>query len=156
MTVYYNTDTIFELRTLIEKPDPQPAPQPQRRCSCPVIVEDEMIGIIQPAIAAEIGELPQALIGIIRIVEHVAVDDQVVAGPVGYQNVAVAVENLTPGSRNGGTIGVGADGAVGIGGIDHLHRIGTEAVKPDQQRHKGQKYPEAKFDYAFHVLPPTR
>lgn len=46
MTVYYNTDTIFELRTLIEKPDPQPALQPQRRCSCPVIVEDEMIGII--------------------------------------------------------------------------------------------------------------
>ena len=46
MTVYYNTDTIFELRTLIEKPNPQPAPQPQRRCSCPVIVEDEMIGII--------------------------------------------------------------------------------------------------------------
>lgn len=46
MTVYYNTDTIFELRTLIEKPEPQPAPAPQKRCSCPVIVEDEMIGII--------------------------------------------------------------------------------------------------------------
>ena len=46
MTAYYNTDTIFELRTLIEKPEPQPATAPQKRCSCPVIVEDEMIGII--------------------------------------------------------------------------------------------------------------
>lgn len=46
MTVFYNTDTVVELRTLIKKPEPQPEPPTKQKCCCPVIVEDEMIGII--------------------------------------------------------------------------------------------------------------
>lgn len=46
MTIYYNTDTVVELRTLIKKPEAQPEPTKQKKCCCPVIVEDEMIGII--------------------------------------------------------------------------------------------------------------
>lgn len=47
MTVYYNTDRIVEVRTFIEKPQPQPEPQvAQRRCSCDGFVDDVTIGII--------------------------------------------------------------------------------------------------------------
>ena len=46
MTIYYNTDTVVELRTLIKKPEAEPEQVKQKKCCCPVIVEDEMIGII--------------------------------------------------------------------------------------------------------------
>lgn len=46
MTIYYNTDTVVELRTLIKKPEVEPEQVKQKKCCCPVIVEDEMIGII--------------------------------------------------------------------------------------------------------------
>ena len=46
MTIFYNIDTVVELRTLIKKPEPQVEPVAQKKCCCPVVVEDEMIGII--------------------------------------------------------------------------------------------------------------
>lgn len=47
MAVYYTTDRIVEVRTLIEKPKPQPAPQVvQRVCPCEGFVDDETIGIV--------------------------------------------------------------------------------------------------------------
>ncbi len=48
VNVYYNTDTVVEVRTLIERPKPQPKPQsqPQRSCCCGQVIEDESIGII--------------------------------------------------------------------------------------------------------------
>ncbi len=47
MAVYYTTDRIVEVRTLIEKPKPQPAPQvAQRVCPCQGFVDDETIGIV--------------------------------------------------------------------------------------------------------------
>lgn len=47
MAVYYTTDRIVEVRTLIEKPKPQPAPTVvQRTCPCQGFVDDETIGIV--------------------------------------------------------------------------------------------------------------
>ena len=48
MTVYYNTDTYVEVRTLIEKPamDPEPVVATQKYCCDGAVMEDEIIGII--------------------------------------------------------------------------------------------------------------
>ena len=45
MNIYYNIDSIVEVRTLIEKPKPAPAPAKQQ-CRCVGFVDDETIGII--------------------------------------------------------------------------------------------------------------
>ena len=45
MTIYYDVDTVVEVRTLINKPKPAPAPTKQK-CRCVGFVDDETIGII--------------------------------------------------------------------------------------------------------------
>ncbi len=45
MKIYYNIDTVVEVRTLIEKPKPAPAPAKQQ-CRCVGFVDDETIGIV--------------------------------------------------------------------------------------------------------------
>lgn len=45
MTIYYNVDTIVEVRTLIEKPKPA-ATATKRACRCAGFVDDETIGIV--------------------------------------------------------------------------------------------------------------
>ena len=45
MTIYYDVDTVVEVRTLINKPKPAPAPAKQK-CRCVGFVDDETIGII--------------------------------------------------------------------------------------------------------------
>ncbi len=48
VNIFYNKDTMVEVRTFIErpKPAPQPKPQPRRTCCCSQVVESDMIGII--------------------------------------------------------------------------------------------------------------
>lgn len=47
MVIYYNTDRVVEVRTLVEKPKPAPKAQPQRMvCPCQGVQIDEAIGII--------------------------------------------------------------------------------------------------------------
>ena len=45
MTIYYNVDTIVEVRTLIEKPKPA-ARATKQQCCCAGFVDDETIGIV--------------------------------------------------------------------------------------------------------------
>ena len=82
------------------------------------------------------------------------VEHQIVGGPVAYQHIAVAVQEIAPGSTNGGQGGVSL-GVVGIAvGLDDLQDkelAGEQEQDESEQDHK-QNGPETA--YSFHVFPP--
>ena len=75
----------------------------------------------------EVDQLPQGFVGMIRIVNHVIVKHQVVAGPIGHQHIAVPVQNFPTGGRDPAPGGIGGlQTAVGIG-VPNLQAIHPES-----------------------------
>ena len=66
-----------------------------------------MLQIGNAPLLQKIYQLTQRLVGIVRIVDHIVVEYQVVAGPVGHQHIAVPVQDLTPSGSHAAPCGIG-------------------------------------------------
>ena len=105
-------------------------------------------------LAAEVYKLPQRFVGVVAVKQGVVVDDQIIAGAVAHQHIAVAVENLSPRRRDPGRIGVAPGGLLRLGGVHHLHPEQPPDIQPQQHRKQGQKHADAEFCLILHDLLP--
>ena len=115
--------------------------------------DGKMIHIGDVQLPAEANQLPQALVGFVGVEQAIAGDDDVIAGPVAHQHIAVSIQNFAPGGGNAGIVGVGSGGDGPLAGIDHLQLnqpIGEEA---DQQKEEAQKQPQPQLEVIVHSAP---
>ena len=113
-----------------------------------------MIDVLNIQLVAQAHQLAQGLVGIVGVVQHVAVEHQIVAGPVAHQHHAVAVQNLAPGGADPGDSGI-RRARIGLR-VRLQNLLGVQPEPKDPQHHgEGQQNghrPE--FCHSFHSWPP--
>ena len=103
--------------------------------------------------------LNQTVQGVVPVgvgVDDVVVEHQVVAGPVAHQDVAVAVQNVSPGGADGGDGGVGL---LVVGVAFCFNDLQGKELAGEEHQDKGEEHKQqnsTKTAYSFHVLPPIR
>jgi hypothetical protein len=124
----------------------------------PLLGDGEMALVADAQLVAELQHAQKALVGGLRVEEHVVDDDEVVARAVRDEHVAVAVEDIA--ARGGDRRPIGHGVGLG-GGLGRLRRDGLQLVEPQrkQAHHEGhdhEKYTDAKTGTAFHQVPTFR
>ena len=111
-----------------------------------------MLSILDPLLLAAFDQLVQIIVGAFGCDQHIVVDYQVIAGPVGGQRVAVNVQYMTTGCFDTGSGGKGAH-IVGAAVYD-LQVIQLEAEEQNYRCEQQHKQSRAKSGYSFHASPP--
>ena len=113
-----------------------------------------MVGVFELQLLASLHQGVEGLIPVGVALDDIVVEDQVIAGPVAHQHVAVAVQKIAPGSLDGGVGGVGT-GIVRIAAcLDDLQREELDAVKRQDQAEQTQQHSGTESAYSFHGSPP--
>ena len=115
----------------------------------------EMAFQLNAHLVAQLDQINEGFCGRGAVEPNIADDDDVVAGPVGAQNGAVAVQNLAPGRFDGGIVGQCVrflQRNLVHGGLNFVQPEGEQAH--DQQNHRDQT-DGTDSRAPVHTLPPT-
>ena len=106
--------------------------------------------MFNPQLVALFQQIIQVLVPVIGGLDNVVVEYQVIAGAVAHQHLAVPVQNIAPGSTDGGDGTVG-HGVIGVAlGIDDLQLKQPEGEKRQNEREQYNQYNGAQPAYSFH------
>ena len=119
----------------------------------PILCHREMVDILDAQFPALVNQLIQVGVGAGGGLDDIVVDDQIIAGPVAHQHIAVAVQNVAP-SRLDTGLGDKFDGVVLAGGLNYLQLEQPDAEKGQNQHKKQNDGNRAVAAYSFHESPP--
>ena len=99
-----------------------------------------MVRVFQPQLAAQVHQAAEVLVRRVGAHEHLADDDEIIAGAVSDKDVAVAVQNFAAGSRHARVVRHGAAGrGILLRGLRDLHIVQADG---EHARHDGDEQHE--------------
>ena len=116
--------------------------------------QGQVVHILDAPCLTQLHQLIEGTVGVDGAGEHIVVDRQVVAGPVGHQHVAVPVQNIAPGSLHPGQGGEGGDIVLVAAGVHHLHLVEPGSVETQHRKEDAQQEPGTEAGHSLHVSPP--
>ena len=119
----------------------------------PVLGDGEVVHIFGTDLIAQLVKLQKIVVGTLGAVDNIGDQHQVITGPVADQRIAVAVQDIAPGSLDGGAELeiVGIRLVLGFHDL-HIIELKREEAHHHQKREQQHRRPEA--GYSFHVSPP--
>ena len=116
--------------------------------------DGEMLSIGHTGFLTALDQLIEVVIGAVGGDQHVVVDHQVIAGPVGHQQITVGIQNIAPGRLDAG-VGCKGCGIIRLAaGLYDLQIIQLEAEEQHHHRKKQNYDLCSKTGYSLHMSPP--
>ena len=120
----------------------------------PLLGHGEMVVIFHAQLLALFHQPEEVVVNAVGGLNNVVVKDQVIAGTVAHQNIAVPIQDVATGGLHTGQGGIGGH-IVGVAlGFDDLQVEKLRAEKHEYQQKQAKENHGANLAYSLHTSPP--